>query len=115
MGRLRWRRKPESRTRRGRSPNLGPSRRGPSLAPHPPTPGWRKQETWMFKEIIRKIQKSTHRLLRKYPFWAPGCRSISVHPFEDAYLLTLLAGPVTLFPKDVQLARRIRSIREGLG
>lgn len=38
-----------------------------------------------------------------------------VHLFEDAYLLSLHAGRVTLFPKDVQLARRIRGIQEGLG
>lgn len=38
-----------------------------------------------------------------------------IHLFEDAYLLSLHAGRVTLFPKDVQLARRIRGIQEGLG
>uniref|UniRef100_A0A4W2HTX7 Histone H3-like centromeric protein A n=1 Tax=Bos indicus x Bos taurus TaxID=30522 RepID=A0A4W2HTX7_BOBOX len=37
-----------------------------------------------------------------------------VHLFEDAYLLSLHAGRVRLFP-DVQLARRIRGIQEGLG
>lgn len=38
-----------------------------------------------------------------------------VHLFEDAYLLSLHAGRVTLFPKDVQLTRRIRGIEGGLG
>ena len=38
-----------------------------------------------------------------------------VHLFEDAYLLSLQAGRVMLFPKDVQLDRRIRGIQEGLG
>ena len=38
-----------------------------------------------------------------------------VHFFEDAYLLSLHAGRITLFSKDVQLARRIRGIQEGLG
>ena len=38
-----------------------------------------------------------------------------VHLFEDAYLLSLHAGCITLLPKDVQLARRIRGIQEGLG
>ena len=38
-----------------------------------------------------------------------------VHLFEDAYLLSLQAGRVTLFPKDVQLARRIPGIQAGLG
>ena len=37
-----------------------------------------------------------------------------VHIFEDAYLLSLHAGHITLFPKDVQLAWRIRGIKEGL-
>uniref|UniRef100_A0A8D2ATM5 Core Histone H2A/H2B/H3 domain-containing protein n=1 Tax=Sciurus vulgaris TaxID=55149 RepID=A0A8D2ATM5_SCIVU len=38
-----------------------------------------------------------------------------VHLFEDAYLLSLHAGRVTLFPMDVQLSRRICSIEEGPG
>jgi hypothetical protein len=38
-----------------------------------------------------------------------------VHLFEEAYLLSLHAGRVTLFPKDVQLSRRIQGIQEGFG
>ncbi|KAB0399831.1 hypothetical protein E2I00_013763, partial [Balaenoptera physalus] len=90
---------------------------------------------------IRTLQKSTHLLLRKNPFgrlareicviftrgvdfnWQAqallalqeAAEAFLVHLFEDAYLLSLHAGRVTLFPKDVQLARRIRGIQEGLG
>lgn len=46
---------------------------------------------------------------------AQAAEAFLVHLFEDAYLLTLHARRVTLFPKDVQLARRIRGIEGGLG
>nr|pir centromere-specific histone CENP-A - bovine (fragments) [Bos taurus] len=55
---------------------------------------------------IRTLQKTTH-LLRL-------AREI---PVQFAFLVvyfSLHAGRVTLFPKDVQLARRIRGIQEGL-
>ncbi|XP_021570472.1 histone H3-like centromeric protein A [Carlito syrichta] len=99
----------------------------------------RRKLAWI-KEI-RNLQKSTHLLLRKAPFsrlvreicvkftrgvdfnWQSqallalqeAAEAFLVHLFEDAYLLSLHAGRVTLFPKDVQLARRIRGIQEGLG
>ncbi|KAH0630534.1 hypothetical protein JD844_013645 [Phrynosoma platyrhinos] len=38
-----------------------------------------------------------------------------VHLMEDAYLCAIHAKRVTLYPKDIQLARRIRGIHEGLG
>nr|6MUO_A Chain A, Histone H3-like centromeric protein A [Homo sapiens]6MUO_E Chain E, Histone H3-like centromeric protein A [Homo sapiens]6MUP_A Chain A, Histone H3-like centromeric protein A [Homo sapiens]6MUP_E Chain E, Histone H3-like centromeric protein A [Homo sapiens] len=98
----------------------------------------RRRQGWL-KEI-RKLQKSTHLLIRKLPFsrlareicvkftrgvdfnWQAqallalqeAAEAFLVHLFEDAYLLTLHAGRVTLFPKDVQLARRIRGLEEGL-
>ncbi|XP_012378002.2 histone H3-like centromeric protein A [Dasypus novemcinctus] len=90
---------------------------------------------------IKKLQKSTDLLIRKRPFsllvreicskftrgvdfnWQAqallalqeAAEAFLVHLFEDAYLLSLHAGRVTLFPKDVQLARRIRGIEAGLG
>ena len=89
---------------------------------------------------IRTLQKTTHLLLRKtfcclareicVQFTSgvdcnrqaqallalqEAAEAFLVHLFEDAYLLSLHAGRVTLFPKDVQLARRIRGIQEGLG
>ena len=37
-----------------------------------------------------------------------------VHLFEDAYLCSIHAKRVTLFVKDIQLARRIRGLSEAL-
>jgi histone H3 len=84
---------------------------------------------------IRKYQKSTDLLVRKRPF-ARLVREIAqdyksdlrfqstailalqeaaeahlIGTFEDAYLCTLHSKRVTLMPKDVQLARRIRGER----
>lgn len=84
---------------------------------------------------IRKYQKSTELLIRKRPF-ARLVREIAqdyksdlrfqstavlalheaaeaflIGTFEDAYLCTLHAKRVTLMPKDLQLARRIRGER----
>ncbi|XP_058140958.1 histone H3-like centromeric protein A, partial [Dasypus novemcinctus] len=90
---------------------------------------------------IKKLQKSTDLLIRKRPFgllvreirakftrgvdfsWQSqallalqeAAEAFLVHLLEDAYLLSLHAGHVALFPKDVQLARRIRGIEGGLG
>ncbi|CAM9582712.1 uncharacterized protein LOC144937845 [Lampetra fluviatilis] len=84
---------------------------------------------------IRKYQKSTDLLLRKLPFSRLvrelTCR-LTVHPlnwqsfallalqeateaflvklFEDSNLCTIHGKRVTLFPRDMQLARRIRGI-----
>ncbi|MBN3299220.1 CENPA protein, partial [Amia calva] len=38
-----------------------------------------------------------------------------VRLFQDAYLCTIHAKRVTLFPRDIQLARRIRGIEGGMG
>ncbi|MBZ3890786.1 histone H3-like centromeric protein A, partial [Sciurus carolinensis] len=46
---------------------------------------------------------------------AQAAEAYLVHLFEDAYLLSLHAGRVTLFSMDVQLARRMRNIEERLG
>lgn len=84
---------------------------------------------------IRKYQKSTDLLIRKRPF-ARLVREIAqdyksdlrfqstavlalqeaaeahlLGTFEDAYLCTIHAKRVTLMPKDIQLARRIRGER----
>lgn len=48
-------------------------------------------------------------------FVSQAAEAFLVHLFEDAYLLTLHAGRVTIFPKDIQLTRRIRGIEGGLG
>ncbi|XP_013851722.1 histone H3-like centromeric protein A isoform X1 [Sus scrofa] len=131
MGPRRRRRKPETPRRRPASPAPAAPRRGPPLGP---------RRHRVLREI-RILQKSTHLLLRKNPFcrlareicvqftrgvdfnWQAqallalqeAAEAFLVHLFEDAYLLSLHAGRVTLFPKDIQLARRIRGIQEGLG
>ncbi|XP_063289351.1 histone H3-like centromeric protein A isoform X2 [Pelobates fuscus] len=90
---------------------------------------------------IRKYQKSTELLIRKAPFqrlvrevgmmctrgvsymWQSmailalqeAAEAFLVRLFEDSYLCSIHAKRVTLFVKDMQLARRIRGIQEGLG
>ncbi|XP_044275335.1 histone H3-like centromeric protein A [Varanus komodoensis] len=90
---------------------------------------------------IRRYQKSTNLLIRKLPFarvvreicldftrgvdmqWQAmallalqeAAEAFLVHLMEDAYLCAIHAKRVTLYPKDIQLARRIRGIQEGLG
>ncbi|KAM9675769.1 histone H3-like centromeric protein A [Dama dama] len=131
-------RKPETPRRRPASPAPAARRPAPSLGTSSRSPARRRYR--ILKEI-RTLQKTTHLLLRKTPFcrlareicvqftrgvdfnWQAqallalqeAAEAFLVHLFEDAYLLSLHAGRVTLFPKDVQLARRIRGIQEGLG
>ncbi|XP_007470869.1 PREDICTED: histone H3-like centromeric protein A isoform X1 [Lipotes vexillifer] len=138
MGPRRRIRKPEAPRRRAASPAPAPPRPGPPLGA--PSRQVARRRYRVLKEI-RTLQKSTHLLLRKNPFgrlareicviftrgvdfnWQAqallalqeAAEAFLVHLFEDAYLLSLHAGRVTLFPKDVQLARRIRGIQEGLG
>ncbi|XP_058884173.1 histone H3-like centromeric protein A isoform X2 [Acipenser ruthenus] len=64
---------------------------------------------------IRKYQKSTALLIRKAAFSRLSAESFIVRLFEDAYLCTIHARRVTLFPRDIQLARRIRGPQHGLG
>ncbi|XP_053577967.1 histone H3-like centromeric protein A [Bombina bombina] len=90
---------------------------------------------------IRKYQKSTELLLRKAPFsrlvrevcmvythglsysWQSmalmalqeAAEAFLVRLFEDAYLCSIHAKRVTLYVQDIQLARRIRGINDGLG
>ncbi|XP_058029753.1 histone H3-like centromeric protein A [Ahaetulla prasina] len=90
---------------------------------------------------IRKYQKSTNLLIAKLPFsrvvreicleytrgvdmmWQSmallalqeAAEAFLVHLMEDAYLCTIHAKRVTLHPRDIQLARRIRGIDQGLG
>lgn len=90
---------------------------------------------------IRRYQKSTDLLLRKLPFsrvvrevaqqlytgtplrWQVSAimalqeasEAFLVHLFEDANLCAIHAKRVTIMTKDIQLARRIRGHKEGLG
>ncbi|XP_038607605.1 histone H3-like centromeric protein A isoform X1 [Tachyglossus aculeatus] len=109
-----------------------------------PTPSPRRRRYRPGKQVlkeIRRLQKSTNLLIRKTPFarlvrevclsytrgvdfrWQSqallalqeAAEAFLVHLFEDSYLCSLHARRVTLFPRDIQLARRIRGIQEGLG
>lgn len=88
---------------------------------------------------IRKFQKSTDLLLRKLPFqrvvreiafnlarpgqdfrWQASAlealqeasESFLIGVLEDANLCAIHAKRVTIFPRDIQLARRIRGVRD---
>jgi histone H3 len=66
---------------------------------------------------IRKYQKSTELLIRKLPFQrlvreiAQDFKAYLVGLFEDTNLAAIHAKRVTIMPKDIQLARRIRGER----
>ncbi|XP_077139496.1 histone H3-like centromeric protein A [Ranitomeya variabilis] len=90
---------------------------------------------------IRKYQMSTELLLRRAPFarlvrevcmeysrgvpyaWQStaimalqeSAEAFLVRLLEDSYLCSLHAKRVTLYAKDIQLARKIRGIQDGLG
>ncbi|EDM02982.1 similar to centromere protein A (predicted), isoform CRA_b [Rattus norvegicus] len=131
------RRQSRTPTRRPSSPAPGPSRRSSGVGPQ----ALHRRRRFLWLKEIKNLQKSTDLLFRKKPFglvvreicgkfsrgvdlyWQAqallalqeAAEAFLVHLFEDAYLLSLHAGRVTLFPKDVQLARRIRGIEGGLG
>eukprot|EP00798_Chlamydomonas_sp_ICE-L_P015441 gene15441-biopygen24490 len=61
---------------------------------------------------IRKYQKSTELLIRKLPFQRlEAAEAYLVGLFEDTNLAAIHAKRVTIMPKDIQLARRIRGER----
>ncbi|XP_049984518.1 histone H3-like centromeric protein A isoform X2 [Alexandromys fortis] len=115
-------------TRRPSSPSPRRPSRTPTRRPSSPVPGpsrsssirqgassLRRRRKFLWLKEMQKLQKSTDLLLRRQPFGRVAAEAFLVHLFEDAYLLTLHARRVTLFPKDIQLARRIRGIEGGLG
>jgi histone H3 len=103
-------------------------------APSPKKPHRYRPGTIALKEI-RKYQKSTDLLIRKLPFRRlvreiaqkrrPGMKfqsrallvlqvaseAFAVGLFEDTNLCAIHANRVTIMPKDIQLARRIRGER----
>uniref|UniRef100_A0A8C8UG46 Core Histone H2A/H2B/H3 domain-containing protein n=1 Tax=Peromyscus maniculatus bairdii TaxID=230844 RepID=A0A8C8UG46_PERMB len=60
---------------------------------------------------IRRYQKSTELLIRKLPFQRLANEAYLVGLFEDTNLCAIHAKRVTIMPKDIQLARRIRGER----
>ncbi|XP_059571251.1 histone H3-like centromeric protein A [Alligator mississippiensis] len=117
-----------------------PPRRSPRRAlPGPRRRRYRPGQRALLE--IRKYQRSTDLLIRRLPFarvvreiclnytrgvdfhWQAmallalqeAAEAFLVHLLEDSYLCAIHAKRVTLFPKDMQLARRIRGLHEGLG
>ncbi|KAM0786545.1 hypothetical protein ACM66B_002002 [Microbotryomycetes sp. NB124-2] len=75
----------------------------PKKKPHRYRPG-----TVALREI-RKYQKSTELLIRRLPFTrVEASEHYLVELFEDSLLCTLHAKRITLQPKDMALARRLR-------
>ncbi|XP_029360757.1 histone H3-like centromeric protein A [Echeneis naucrates] len=133
------RRKGKIPQRRPPMPTPGTSkspRRSKASEHHPVSPKKRRFRpgTKALMEI-RKYQKSTNLLLRKAPFCrlvCEVCQGFSTQPmrwqvyallalqeaaeaflvmlFADANLCAIHAKRVTLFPRDIQLARRIRGV-----
>ncbi|GJZ92946.1 histone H3.2-like protein [Tanacetum coccineum] len=60
---------------------------------------------------IRKYQKSTALLIKKLPFQRLASEAYLVGVFEDTNICAIHAKRVTIMPKDMQLARRIRGER----
>ncbi|XP_068039084.1 histone H3-like centromeric protein A [Anomalospiza imberbis] len=108
--------------------------------PAPPTPRARRHRPgYRVLQEIRRYQSSTRLLLRPGPFsrlvreicllftrgvdyrWQrmallalqEAAEAFLVRMLEDAYLCSLHARRVTLFPKDLQLARRLRGTEGG--
>ncbi|KAM6472485.1 histone H3-like centromeric protein A isoform 1-T2 [Liasis olivaceus] len=130
---------------RGRAPLQSPPRRSARRHPPEEAAGRRRRRKYRpgqrAMQEIRKYQKSTNLLISKLPFarvvreicleytrgvdmmWQSmallalqeAAEAFLVHLLEDAYLCTIHARRVTLYPKDIQLARRIRGIQQGLG
>ncbi|XP_034966156.2 histone H3-like centromeric protein A [Zootoca vivipara] len=133
-------RHPGTSPRRGRSPQASPRRAPPAeQARRPRRRRYRPGQRAMLE--IRKYQKSTSLLIPKLPFarmvrevcldftrgvdvlWQgtallalqEATEAFLVYLLEDAYLCTIHGKRVTLQPKDIHLARRIRGIQGGLG
>ncbi|XP_061902600.1 histone H3-like centromeric protein A isoform X4 [Entelurus aequoreus] len=127
-----------SSRRKGPAPRRRPQQQTPASTPHPLRPGTSPKKrrfrpgTRALMEI-RKYQKSTDLLLRKAPFarlvhevcqtfgrgsfrWQvlallalqEAAEAFLVMLFSDANLCAIHAKRVTLFDRDLQLARRIR-------
>ncbi|XP_030331334.1 histone H3-like centromeric protein A [Strigops habroptila] len=121
-----------------------PRRRRPPEAPPPPPEPPRRRRFRPGQRVlqeIRRYQSSTRLLLRPAPFarlvreicliftrgvdyrWQSmalmalqeAAEAFLVRLLEDAYLCSLHARRVTLFPRDLQLARRLRGIEAGVG
>nr|XP_038043914.1 histone H3-like centromeric protein A [Anas platyrhynchos] len=133
--------RPKDRSPRRRGPppvSPRPSPRRPR-APSPPRRRRRYRPGQLALREIRKYQSTTNLLLRRQPFcrvvreicllftrgvdyqWQAmallalqeAAEAFLVRLLEDAYLCSLHARRVTLYPKDLQLARRLRGLDGG--
>ncbi|XP_078811677.1 histone H3-like centromeric protein A isoform X2 [Oryzias latipes] len=108
-------RAPRRRPPSAQSPSskASPSKRRRAAAKTPPSPPKKKRRfrvgTRALMEI-RKYQKSTDLLISKRPFSRLAAEAFLVLLFSDANLCAIHAKRVTLFPRDIQLARRIRGV-----
>ncbi|XP_033001246.1 histone H3-like centromeric protein A [Lacerta agilis] len=134
-------RRPGTPPRGERSPPASRRREPPAQQAQRPPRRRRYRPGQRAMQEIRKYQKSTGLLIRKLPFarvvreicldytrgvdmqWQSmallalqeAAEAFLVFLLEDAYLCTIHAKRVTLHPRDIQLARRIRGIQGGLG
>ncbi|KAM6307703.1 histone H3-like centromeric protein A [Podargus strigoides] len=121
------------------SPRRRPPAAPPAPPPPPPTRRRRRRPGELALREIRRYQSTTHLLLRPGPFarlvreiclvftrgvdyrWQrlalvalqEATEAFAVRLLEDAYLCSLHARRVTLYPKDLQLARRLRGLETG--
>nr|XP_048673656.1 histone H3-like centromeric protein A isoform X2 [Caretta caretta] len=109
--------RPGSRRKAAAPPRRSPRRPEPPPPRRRRPPGLRRRYRPGQRALleIRKFQKSTNLLISKLPFSRVAAEAFLVRLLEDSYLCSIHAKRVTLFPKDIQLARRIRGIQEGLG
>ncbi|CBI24852.3 unnamed protein product, partial [Vitis vinifera] len=64
------------------------------------------------KQLATKAARNTELLIRKLPFQRlEAAEAYLVGLFEDTNLCAIHAKRVTIMPKDIQLARRIRGER----
>eukprot|EP00735_Rhodelphis_limneticus_P008370 TRINITY_DN21305_c0_g1::TRINITY_DN21305_c0_g1_i1::g.16334::m.16334 TRINITY_DN21305_c0_g1::TRINITY_DN21305_c0_g1_i1::g.16334 ORF type:complete len:151 (-),score=-9.22,sp/Q7RXR3/CENPA_NEUCR/59.71/8e-44,Histone/PF00125.19/1.3e+03,Histone/PF00125.19/8.2e-28,CBFD_NFYB_HMF/PF00808.18/3.8e+03,CBFD_NFYB_HMF/PF00808.18/5e-06,CENP-T/PF15511.1/0.0009,Bromo_TP/PF07524.8/0.0016,CENP-S/PF15630.1/0.0035,TFIID-31kDa/PF02291.10/0.028 TRINITY_DN21305_c0_g1_i1:67-519(-) len=120
------------------SPSTPPARSSKPTPPTPPSSSKRRYRPGTRALVeIRRYQRSTNLLLRKLPFarlvreimtsltsvqhriearaleaLQEAAEAYLVHLFEDANLCAIHAKRVTVMPKDIQLARRIRGIQQ---
>eukprot|EP00742_Colponemidia_sp_Colp-10_P003593 GILJ01003825.1.p1 GENE.GILJ01003825.1~~GILJ01003825.1.p1 ORF type:complete len:164 (+),score=11.97 GILJ01003825.1:74-493(+) len=133
MARLSQHRKTGGSTRKSTTPRKTPLGKSAPPATPPSAKKIRYRPGTVALREIRRYQKSTELLIRKAPFarlvreiqqsflrepyrWQAdamlalqeAAEAYLVGLIEDAYLCTIHAKRVTLMPKDMQLARRIR-------
>uniref|UniRef100_A0A8C4NAZ0 Core Histone H2A/H2B/H3 domain-containing protein n=1 Tax=Eptatretus burgeri TaxID=7764 RepID=A0A8C4NAZ0_EPTBU len=110
-------------------PFLAAAIKSPRLPPSSPVVKKRFRPGTRALQEIRRYQKSTELLIRKAPFYrlvtrhdasfllcAQAAEAYMTRLFEDTNLCAIHAKRVTIQPKDMHLARRLReSFQSGIG